>query len=87
MARKRGRVKRRPSDRDLQAYVDGALDAKRRAEVRSALQRDPVLRKAVQRYEAQRRNLRRLYDAALEEPVPEKLTAGVAAPPSKHRLH
>lgn len=73
MARKRSRTNRRPTDRDLQAYVDGELDAERRAEVAEALRRESSLRATVRRYEAQRRALHKLYDTALEEPVPESL--------------
>jgi anti-sigma factor RsiW len=87
MAKNRGRTKWRPTDRDLQAFVDGALDAKRRAEVRSALRRDPALREAVKRYEALRRDLHRLYDAALGEPVPEELATLLGRPPAKRRLN
>jgi anti-sigma factor RsiW len=71
----------------LQAYVDGALDARRSAEVLSALRREPALREAVKRYEAQRRNLRRLYEPALDEPAPEELAALLDTQPIKRRLN
>jgi anti-sigma factor RsiW len=86
MARKRGRAKRQPTDRDLQAYVDGELDAARRVEVSEALDRDPALRATVKRYEAQRRALRRLYRPALDEPIPDEL-ARLVRKGHKSRLH
>ena len=87
MARKRSWEKRRPTDRDLQAYVDGELDTERRAEVRAALQRDPTLRAIVNRYQAQRRGLRRLYDPVLNEPLPEGLEKLLRKSPPKSRLN
>ena len=86
MARKLRREDRRPTDRDLQAYVDGELDAARRAEVRDALRCDSGLRAAVRRYQAQRRTLRRLFDPILAEPLPEPL-ARLLLRPAKRRLH
>lgn len=86
MARKPGRAKRRPTDRDLQAYVDGELTAARRAEVREALKNDAELRAILRRYQAQRRALRRLFDPTLTEPLPETLEALLRRPP-KRRLH
>jgi anti-sigma factor RsiW len=86
MARKPRREDRRPTDRDLQAYVDGALDASRRAEVRHALRYDSALRAMVRRYQAQRRALRRLFDPVLGEPMPEALKQ-LLLQPAKRRLH
>ena len=86
MARKSRRENRRPTDRDLQAYVDGELDAARRAEVRNALRCDSGLRVVVKRYQAQRRALRRLFDPILREPLPEPL-ARLLLHPAKRRLH
>jgi anti-sigma factor RsiW len=86
MARKLSRQRWRPTDRDLQAYVDGELDAKRRAEVRAALRSDSELRAIVRRYQAQRRALRRLFDPVLEDPLPETLEK-LLLRPAKRRLH
>ena len=86
MARKPDRATRRPTDRELQAYVDGELKATRRAEVRDALRRDAELRATVRRYQAQRRALRRLFEPVLEEPMPETLQK-VLLHPAKRRLH
>lgn len=74
MKKKRGRSSRRPTDRDLQAYVDGELDPARRAEVKSALRKDPALRATVHHYETQKRATHRLYDPVLSEPLSESLT-------------
>jgi len=86
MARKHRRETRRPTDRELQAYVDGELEAARRAEVRDALKHDADLRATVKRYQAQRRALRRLFDPVLTEPMPETLEA-LLLRPKKRRLH
>jgi anti-sigma factor RsiW len=86
MARKPRRDIRRPTDRDLQAYVDGELDPARRLEVRDALRQDAELRAIVKRYEAQRHVLRRMFDGVLTEPFPESIEA-LLAQPAKRRLH
>ena len=81
MAKKNGRSSRRPSDLDLQAYVDGELDAERRAEIKSALRRDPALRDIVHRYEVQKRAIHRIFHGALDEPVPERLAKLIKGKP------
>jgi anti-sigma factor RsiW len=78
---------RRPSDRELQAYVDGELSSKRRMEVEAALQRDPALRHIAHRYEAQKRGVQRLYDDVLSEPVPHSLTDILKVPPKPRTRH
>jgi anti-sigma factor RsiW len=74
----------RPSDLDLQAYVDGELDAKRRAEIKSALRRDRALRDIVHRYEVQKRAIHRIFDGALDEPLPEPLAKLIKGKPRKN---
>jgi anti-sigma factor RsiW len=65
---------KRPTDRELQAYVDGELHGRRRVQVEAALKRDPALRATAHRYEAQKRGVQRLYDDVLSEPVPPTLS-------------
>lgn len=62
-------------DESLMAFLDGELDAVRRARVEQALDADPELRA---RLEAQRRLRERLaahYGPVADEPVPERLRA------------
>ena len=73
MARSLQRSVKRPTDRELQAFVDGELGAKRRAEVEAVLRKDAALRAAVLRYETQKRGVQNLYDDVLSEPVPDSL--------------
>lgn len=65
----------RIDDESLMAFLDGELDAVRRARVAQALETDPELRA---RLEAQRRLRERLaahYGPVADEPVPERLRA------------
>jgi anti-sigma factor RsiW len=81
------RSSKRPTDRELQAYVDGELNGKRRAEVEAALKRDPALRTVAQRYEAQKRGVQRLYDDVLNEPVPPTLAKLLKTPHKPRSRH
>jgi anti-sigma factor RsiW len=68
------------NDADLNAYVDGQLDASRGAAVEEAIARDPALADWVA--EARQRNaaLRDALDPWLSEPIPERLLAAAAGP-------
>jgi len=68
------------TDADLNAYVDGRLDASRVAAVEEALAHDPALVDWVA--DARRHNaaLRDALDPWLEEPIPERLIAAAAGP-------
>jgi len=77
--------KARPTDRDLQAYVDGALDQTRAAEVEAALRRDSSLRRTVHLYRMLGHIVGLLYDNVLTEPLPERLKP--YAPPTRPRHH
>jgi anti-sigma factor RsiW len=69
----------------LQAYVDGALGDTRAAEVEAALRRDAKLRHSVYLYRMLDHVVRRLYDNALTEPIPERLKPySPAAPKPRH---
>jgi anti-sigma factor RsiW len=81
------RSSKRPTDRELQAYVDGELSGKRRSEVEAALKRDPVLRTTAHRYEAQKRGVQRLYDDVLSEPVPPALSKMLKTPHKPRSRH
>jgi hypothetical protein len=62
------------------AYVDGELDAPRRAAFEAALAADAQLQQSVQRQQALRAALREAYDPVLAEPVPAALQAALAPP-------
>ena len=83
----RSRARRaRPTDRELQAYVDGTLEGTRAAEVESALRRDAKLRHAVHLYRMLNHIVRLLYDNVMTEPLPERLKP-YSAPAEKLRHH
>jgi len=71
--RTRGARERQPSDRELQAYVDGALDEERAVEIEAVMRKNSTLRRTVRAYQSQNRGIRLLYDGALTEAVPERL--------------
>ena len=82
----RSRARRtRLTDRDLQAYVDGALDETRIAEVEAALRRDAKLRRTVHLYRMLGHIVGLLYDNVLTEPLPERLKP--YAPTHRPRHH
>ncbi|MDB5762830.1 MAG: anti-sigma factor [Herminiimonas sp.] len=62
------------SELDLHAYVDGQLDAARRAEVEAHLAAHPEAAAQVHDLRAQMHALHGSYDAVLNEPVPLRLT-------------
>ncbi len=64
---------------DLQAFVDDALDAARRAEIVAYLAERPEDAQRVRAYRAQNAALRTLFDPVLAEPVPAALVARPAA--------
>lgn len=63
-------------DADLHAYVDGQLDADRKAEVEAYLAEHPEAFKQVQHFRAQIQALHREYDEVLNEPIPLRLSQG-----------
>jgi anti-sigma factor RsiW len=58
---------------ELHAYVDGRLDAGRRAEVEARLAADPAAANRVRAWKEQRHALRALHPEMLREPVPPHL--------------
>jgi len=61
------------TEADLQAYVDGRLDAARLAEVEAYLAAQPAEAARIGAYRAQADRLREIYAPVLDEVVPERL--------------
>lgn len=57
----------------LQAYLQGRLDGSRRREIEIAAAQDPELSAWIGACTAQNRGMHMLYDAVLDEPIPENL--------------
>jgi hypothetical protein len=60
-------------DDELHAYVDGELDAARRAQLEADAAGDAVLAARVARQQRLRAALRARFDAVLDEPIPQRL--------------
>jgi hypothetical protein len=60
-------------DETLMAFVDGELDAARRAEIEVAAARDPELANHIERQRALRARVAGAFSKVLEQPVPERL--------------
>jgi anti-sigma factor RsiW len=69
------------TEADLQAWVDAALPEARRAEVDAYLAANPAEAERLRAYQAQKQELRALYNPVLDEPLPEGLAA-LASPPA-----
>ena len=67
------------SDVDLQAFADGQLDPKRRAEVEAYIAANPEAARTVDAYRAQNAALHAAFDDVLNEPLPETLVRRPAA--------
>ncbi|MBS0308285.1 MAG: anti-sigma factor [Proteobacteria bacterium] len=65
---------------DLHAYVDGRLDADRRAQVEAYLADHPEARVSLQHWREQNQALHRDYDGVLNEAIPLRLSTAVKAP-------
>ncbi|QOL49748.1 anti-sigma factor family protein [Massilia litorea] len=63
------------TEADLQAYVDGLLPPARQAEVEAWLLTRPDEAERLAAYREQNRELRRLFDPVLDEPIPAALRA------------
>lgn len=70
-------------DEDLQAYVDGRLDERRRAAVLQRLARDPDAAARVEQWRAQRLALRQAFGGIADEPVPARLREALQPPPRR----
>jgi anti-sigma factor RsiW len=73
-------------ERDLHAYVDGQLDADRRAQVEGYLASQPQAREQVQQWREQNQALHRLYDGVMNEAIPMQLTAVLKPKPGLQSL-
>ncbi|RJG02353.1 anti-sigma factor family protein [Noviherbaspirillum sedimenti] len=73
-------------ERDLHAYVDGQLDADRRAQVEGYLASQPPAQEQVQHWREQNRSLHRLYDGVMNEAVPMQLTTALKPQPMLRAL-
>ena len=61
------------TETELHAFIDGQLDATRRATVEDYLAANPAEAERVRAYARQNEQLHALFDTALDEPVPEAL--------------
>ena len=68
-------------DEELMAYADGELEPQRRQALDAALAADAALRARVAALRAQRLRVASAYHGVIDEPVPERLQALLAAPP------
>jgi hypothetical protein len=67
-------------DELLSAYVDGELEGTDRARVEQAIALDARLAQRVARHRALRARLRKAFDRALDEPVPQRLVNAAKLP-------
>ncbi len=70
-----------PNDETLMAYADGELSAQRRAQLEESLATDETLRLRVATLRLQRSQLAAAFATVLDEPVPDRLTRLLKAPP------
>ncbi len=64
----------KPTEDDLQAFVDDRLTPDRRAEVEAHLAREPEAAERVAAYREQNAQLRAHFNPVLDEPIPQRLT-------------
>src|ERR1700758_1657754 len=74
-----------PSDEDLQAYVDGRLDAGQQAEIAAYLAEHPETAARIERYRAHIAGMHALYDGILTEPIPPRMRALVRRAAARRR--
>jgi anti-sigma factor RsiW len=68
----------RPTEEDLQAFIDGELDAARAAGVEAAIQGDAELARQVHAYRADKARLAQIYAPLIDRPVPEEWLTKIA---------
>ncbi|TCS37294.1 anti-sigma factor RsiW [Paucimonas lemoignei] len=75
-------------ERDLHAYVDGQLDADRRAQVEGYLASQPQAQEQeqVHQWREQNQAMHRLYDGIMNEAIPMRLTAALKPQPMLRAL-
>jgi hypothetical protein len=69
-------------DEILMAYVDGELDAKLRAEIAAAVEKDPALARRVEQQRSLRARVGGVFEKVLNQPVPEHLMRAARGPAS-----
>lgn len=67
-------------DEILMAYVDGELDAKTRADIAAAIEKDPALARRVEQQRSMRARVVGAFDKVLNQPVPESLLRAARGP-------
>jgi anti-sigma factor RsiW len=75
----------RPSEQDLQDYLDGRLDPACQAEIATYLADHPETAARVERYRAQVAGLHALYDGILSEPIPAGIRAALQQAAARRR--
>jgi len=73
-------------ERDLHAYVDGQLDADRRAQIEGYLASQPQAQVQVQHWREQNLSLHRLYDGVMNEAIPMQLATALKPQPMLRAL-
>lgn len=73
-------------EKDLHAYVDGQLDAGRRAQIDAYLASQPHAQEQVRQWRHLNQALHRLYDGVMNEAIPVQLTAALKPQPMRHAL-
>jgi anti-sigma factor RsiW len=63
----------RPTEEELQAYVDDRLVAERRVEIEAYLLANPAIATRIRSYRKSRQDLHEAFQARLEEPIPRRL--------------
>jgi len=77
---------RRYDESELEAYVDGELDAVRCAELAAWLSRNPEAQALAETLRYQNAGLHAVFDSLLGAPVPSRLLARLGGPRRKRRL-
>lgn len=70
------------TDEELMAFADGERGGERAARLAEAVAADAALRQRVETLAAQRRRVAAAFADVLDEPVPDRLSALLAAPPA-----
>jgi RNA polymerase sigma-70 factor, ECF subfamily len=73
------------ADGTLMAYVDGELEPAARARLETAMSADGTLVQRIEALRGEAERLRRTFDRALEEPVPERLLTVARSAPTLQR--
>jgi hypothetical protein len=73
------------TDETLMAYADNELDGQARLAVELAMAADPEVARRVARHKALRNELRKSFDGALNEPVPDRLLQVARSTPTQPR--